>query len=150
MDVLDAFYSFVLTLILNTQWSFHFHLFFITVKPKKLFIFSQLSLLLGFIFNGFIFSQKHRGSQPVADVPSSPVVVDASIAVVVMEHLQVHHKLQLEGKYKNMLQYKQRQNHNLMPKEQKGENQASKAPPNPTTQESMTERSDAGGVANVF
>ncbi|KAF7832248.1 uncharacterized protein G2W53_014581 [Senna tora] len=30
------------------------------------------------------------------------------------------------------------------------ENQASKAPPNPTTQESMTERSDAGGVANVF
>ncbi|KAF7801759.1 hypothetical protein G2W53_040870 [Senna tora] len=66
------------------------------------------------------------------------------------EHLQVHHKLQLEGTYKNMLQYKQRQNHNLMPKEQKGENQASKAPPNPTTQESMTERSDAGGVANVF
>ncbi|KAF7803801.1 phosphoglycerate mutase-like protein 1 isoform X2 [Senna tora] len=37
-----------------------------------------------------------------------------------MEYLQVHHKLQLEGKYKNMLQYKQRQNHNLMPKEQKG------------------------------
>ncbi|KAF7815532.1 uncharacterized protein G2W53_029501 [Senna tora] len=30
------------------------------------------------------------------------------------------------------------------------ENQASKAPPNPTTQESMTERSDARGVANVF
>ncbi|KAF7812796.1 abscisic acid receptor PYL4-like [Senna tora] len=30
------------------------------------------------------------------------------------------------------------------------ENQASKAPPNPTTQESMTERSDVGGVANVF
>ncbi|KAF7844180.1 transposon protein, putative, Mutator sub-class [Senna tora] len=66
------------------------------------------------------------------------------------EHLQVHHKLQLEGKYKNMLQYKQRQSHNVKPKEQKGENQASKAPPNPTTQESMTERSDAGGVANVF
>ncbi|KAF7804421.1 Transposase, MuDR, plant [Senna tora] len=67
-----------------------------------------------------------------------------------VEHLQVHHKLQLEGKYKNMLQYKQRQSHNLKPKEQKGENQASEAPPNPTTQESMTERSDTGGVANVF